>query len=301
MNLPSSATRRMGLGVLLILAAARGNFAAHAQEDKAPPQSLRILTTIYPLQIMALNITKDVPGVQVTNMAPPTAGCLHNYNLTPNDLKALANAEILIVNGGGMESFLEAACKLIPKERTIVATAGMDLIQERGEPNPHVWVSPSGAIGEVRAIAEGLALIDPDNAEAYKRNAGIYIAKIEDLRARMKASLEEFKGRSIVTFHEAFPYFAGEFDLSVVAVISQDHGAAPSPRALTLIMEAMRKAGSKLIFIEPQYPGDVARLLAGETGAKIFVLDPAATGPINENAYLDIMENNLRTLRGAMQ
>jgi zinc transport system substrate-binding protein len=291
-----------GLALLAALALKTGPGRAgdEVQSDSSQPEC-RILTTIYPLQIMALNVTRGVPGVRVANMAAPAAGCLHHYQLTPNDLKALAHAGILIANGAGMESFLDEALKLVPRERVIVATEGIDLLRDGDEPNPHVWVSPSGAIQQVRTIAEGLAKLDPTRAEAYRRNAEAYIGKLEELRERMRTGLAGAGGRPIVTFHEAFPYFAREFGLTVATVVSQHHGAAPSPRDLVKTIAAIRKAGAVAIFTEPQYPSDVAKTIAEETGAKVYTLDPAVTGPVSENAYLEIMESNLRTLQEALK
>ncbi len=294
--------RLMMLG--LVLAAAAGISARASEktpETQAPHKTCRILTTIYPLQIMAMNIARDVPGAQVANMVSPETGCLHHYNLTPEDLKTLANADILIVNGAGMETFLEDAFKLVPKERVITATQGVELISDEHGPNPHVWVSPAGAAQQARVIAEGLARLAPENAAAFQSNAEAYIARLNDLGRRMNESLAGMRNRPVVTFHEAFPYFAREFGLNIVAVVESEPGVSPGARELAGVIRTIRKAGVKAIFTEPQYPSAVARTLAGETGAKVYTLDPAATGPVRADAYFEIMERNLAVLEEALK
>ena len=275
--------------------------AAQTEQAQVPGRPCRIMTTIYPLQIMALNVTRGVPDVQVTNLVAPDTGCLHHYNLTPNNLKALAQTDILIVNGAGMETFLEEAFKLVPKKRTIIATDGMDLIPNAENPNPHVWVAPSGAIRQVEIIAEGLARLDPERAEAYLKNATQYKNNLEGLRARMHASISKLSNRPIVTFHEAFPYFAKEFGLTIASVMESEPGISPSPKRLIQTITAIRDAKVTAIFTEPQYSSDLARTISQETNVKTYVLDPAATGPIAENAYIEIMEKNLRVLEEALK
>ena len=113
----------------------------------------------------------------------------------------------------------------------------------------------------------------------------------------MQAGLKDLKTRDIVTFHEAFPYFAEEFGLHIVATIARDPGSEPSARELAGTIQAVRRAGVKALFAEPQYSPRVAR----ETGATVYVLDPAVTGPASPNAYIDILEKNLVELQKALK
>lgn len=265
---------------------------------------LTILTSFYPMYIMTLNIVRDLPDVRVVNLTRPFTGCLHDYQLTPDDLKQVENAQILVVNGAGMESFLDKVIKQQPELKIVEASRGIPLIplaSNKLEGNPHIWVSVSGAIQEVKNIAEQLSDLDPANAETYQVNAVEYVKKLELLREEMHQELAGFSNSSIVTFHEAFPYFAREFNLKVVAVIEYEPGSEPSAAELAEAIQTVRKTNTKAIFTEPQYPTRAAEAIARETGVPVCVLDPAVTGPYELDAYLDIMRKNLKTLKEVLQ
>ncbi|MGE5423684.1 MAG: metal ABC transporter substrate-binding protein, partial [Ignavibacteriales bacterium] len=188
-----------------------------------------IATSFYPIYIMTMNVAADVPGVKVINITNPGTGCLHDYQLSPEDLKKLQKASVLVINGAGMESFLDKVVEQQPKLKIVEASRGIDFITDKnGEKNPHVWVSVSLARQQVLNIAEQLAELDSAHADQYKKNAKVYNQKLKDLRDQMHAGLADVKNRDIITFHEAFPYFAKELDLRVVAVIEREPGSEPS-------------------------------------------------------------------------
>lgn len=259
-------------------------------------QEFRVVTSFYPIYITTLNITKDIPGLKVSNLTKPFTGCLHDYQLTPDDLKIIARANVFIINGAGLESFLDKAMREISNLNIIDASQGIDFIKDKNNTNPHVWLSITLAIRQAQNIAAGLAERDPAHAAAYQRNRDDYIRKLEALRSRMLAKLGQIKSRNIVTFHEAFPYFAREFNLKIVAVVQREPGSEPSAREMAETIQSIKQNKVPAIFIEPQYPDKSAQAIAKETGAVVCVLDPAVTGPMNENAYLQIMEDNLATL-----
>jgi zinc transport system substrate-binding protein len=117
----------------------------------------------------------------------------------------------------------------------------------------------------------------------------------------MKTALAPYKGRKIITFHDAFPYFAEEFGLSIAAVVEREPGSAPSAKDLSETIDLIRKAGIKVLFSEPQYPATAVETIARETGAKVYLLDPGVTGPDDPGAYITIMKANLKTLLEALK
>lgn len=261
-----------------------------------------VLTSFYPMYIMAMNVAGGIPGVVVLNLTPPVTGCLHDYALTPGDMKKLDSADVFVVNGAGMESFLEKARAANPRIEIIALASGVPLINDpRGEANPHVWVSVSGAIAEVENLIAGLQAADPERAGRYESNGRAYVKKLEALRGQMTAGLAPFRGQEIITFHEAFPYFAREFGLEVAAVVEREPGSSPNPRELAETIDLIRKTGIKILFSEPQYSSAAAQVIARETGAQVRVLDPAVTGPVEPDAYLTIMRANLETLLQALR
>jgi len=267
----------------------------------ASAKPLEILTSFYPMYVSTLNVVGDTPGVKVACLTEPFVGCLHDYSLTAGDMKKLSRADVFVANGAGMESFIDKAVKQSPSLKVVEASKGMKLAFEG---NPHVWVGISGAIGQVENIASGLAKADPDHAEAYRKNAADYVAKLDALRREMHAALDGLKSRDILTFHEAFPYFASEFNLNIVGVIEREPGAAPNAKELAETIELVRKQKVHALFAEPQYPSSSAKVIERETGVPVSILDPVVTGsrePDKANdAYLTAMRKNLGVLRKAL-
>ena len=258
--------------------------------------SIKICATFYPLYVMLLNITDGVPGVELSMLAPSDTGCLHDYQLTTRDMKAIESCDVLVANGAGMEDFLDKALSL-KKERTIVAAEGMHLVDN----NPHVWVSPSGALYEVEHITQKLSELDSTRGALYRKNADAYEAKLTILLNEMHRSLDKYAGAKVITFHEAFPYFTAEFKFTPVAVIERDAGTEPSAKELASLIKTIQAAqagGEKItLFAEPQYPSGAAEIISKETGLTVGELDPAVTGALDKDAYLDAMKKNEDVLK----
>ena len=290
--------------------------------------TLNIVTSFYPLYISTINITKDIPNVTVTNMTKSQTGCLHDYQLTPQDLKTLENADILVINGAGMESFLDGIISQYPNLEIVDATKGLSLLEDDThshddhdhdhdtedehsedddhdhEYNAHVWVSVTGNIDEVKNISSQLESLNPENKEAYESNTNTYVAKLEDLKNEMHEELDNLPNRDIITFHEAFPYFAEEFNLNIAGVIEIEPDSEPSAEEIEEISNTVKEKNIKALFTEPQYSSKVAETIATETGATVYELDPIVTGDSNPDAYDDYinkMKKNLDVLKEALK
>ncbi len=278
--------------------------AAPASSEKK--QAFRIVTSFYPVYIDVINIAGGVEGVEVINMTKPQTGCLHDYQLLPEDMKTLETADVFVVNGLGMESFLEKVTGARKDLKIIDASQSdkINPIKEDDEINPHVWMSITYSIAQVKEITSKLCEADPAHADQYKKNALDYVMKLEALRDEMHAKLDNLPNKEIVTFHEAFPYFAKEFKLDIEAVIEREPGTEPTPQELEEIIEEVREMPHKVLFTEPQYSPAAAETIARETGAKIYTLDPVVTGEANDqakDAYLNTMRKNAETLVAALQ
>lgn len=289
------------LAVVLLFSACQGR-SDPTRERSMENNTLTIATSFYPMYIATINITKDVPGVKVVNMAPQVTGCLHDYQLNPDDLKKLNKAQIFVVNGAGMEAFMDKVVSQLPDLRIVDASQGMPLLKTTAEEdgNPHLWVSITNAIQQVENIGEQLAALDPEHAVLYGANSAAYIDQLTTLRSEMHLVLDGIAQRDIIVFHEAFPYFAQEFNLNIVAVIEREPGSEPSAAELVETIDTVNRWGIKVLFAEPQYARYAVDVIARETGAQVFILDPVVTGSMEPDAYLKIMEANLRTLTEAL-
>jgi zinc transport system substrate-binding protein len=284
----------------IIAAAVLVALATGCSKPARQPADLVIVTSFYPMYIATINVADSVPGVRVVNLTRPFTGCLHDYQMTPDDMKTLATATAFVVNGAGMESFLDKVVRQLPSLKLIDASRDLALISGPGGPNPHVWVSISNAIAQARNIAGGLAAWDSSHALLYRMNADRYCGRLDSLRSRMHAALDPLKSRDIITFHEAFPYFAREFHLNVVAVIEREPGSEPSAAELASTITLIKRQKAVALFAEPQYPSGSAQTIARETGVAIRTLDPGVTGPLEKSAYLQAMEADLTVLQEAL-
>lgn len=275
-------------------------------EEKKDDSKLKIVTSFYPMYLDAINITRGVQGVEVVNLTPPQVGCLHDYQLTPEDMKTLETADIFIVNGLGMESFLDKVVEQLPNLKIIDASSSPSIvpIMDGDVPNPHVWLSVKYSIQQIKNITAKLRELDPKNSDTYRMRSMEYIDELTTLRDEIEMTVEMLTNKDIVTFHEAFPYLAQEFKLNVAAVIEREPGTEPTPQELAETIDKINALPVKVIFTEPQYSPKAAETIAKETGAKIFELDPIVTGEAKiENLldYPDRMLNNLMTLVKALQ
>jgi zinc transport system substrate-binding protein len=298
------------IAVLCVLCLAVAGCGSQMSNDQKhmptkKPGTFRIVTSFYPIYVATLNVAKGVDGVEVVDMTKPQTGCLHDYQLSTEDMKTLAKADIFVINGGGMESFLQKVADQEKDLKCIDASQGIEFIKDAdGEDNPHVWVSVTYEIQQVKNIATGLAAADPEHADQYRENALAYVQKLEGLRQEMHEKLDNLPHKDIVTFHEAFPYFAREFKLNIAASIEHEPGTEPTPGEIKDTVAKVNALPVKVLFTEPQYSSQAAEAIARETGARIFRLDPLVTGDTGDgaaDAYLDGMRKNMEVLQEALQ
>nr|WP_318714958.1 metal ABC transporter substrate-binding protein [uncultured Treponema sp.] len=288
---------------IFLLSSCSPKKATAVQPDNTDTNTIKITATFYPLYVSLLNITDGVKGIELSLLAPPDTGCLHDYQLTTKDMKKIENSNILVANGAGMEDFIEKILET-KKDSLIIASEGFELTDN----NSHVWVSPEGAIHQTQRIVEGLSHLDPSNATKYVMNGNAYLLKLQNLRNHMHSILDEYSGKKIVTFHEAFPYFASEFNLEIASVIEREPGEAPGPKELKEQISEINSiisGGNKIaLFAEPQYSSSAAEIIAKETGLKVYELDPCVTGNLKseyiKDSYITAMKKNAEVLKEAL-
>ena len=275
-----------------------------------------MVTSFYPMYIAAENVIGDIPGVQLTNMTGPQTGCLHDYQLSPEDMQTLSGADVFIINGGGIESFLDTVLKNYPGLPVITASDGIAMLEmktfgagheedgheghDHGDENPHVWMDVSKYMQEVDNIAGGLASLDPVHAEQYRQNAEAYRKKLEPLRVEASKITGKTGQANIIIFHDSFAYFADAYGLQVAEVIEIEEDNTLSAGQLAHLMQVIKEKEVQLLFVEKQYSTKVAEAVAKESGAKVYVLDSLVTGDGDPDSYIRGMEENLAVLREAL-
>lgn len=274
-----------------------------------------VVTSFYPIYLFALNLTAGIEEITVSNLAPQGTGCLHDYQLSIRDMKALNQADVLLVNGAGMESYLTRVIESFPELPVVDASVGIELMAADGhtdheghddadhEYNAHIWLDVGNAMQMVDNLAEGLKAALPDQAEAIEGNRAAYVARLEALDGELTEAIAALTKKDIVTFHEAFPYFARRYGLNVAAVVTREPGDALSPRELATLVAQLKELGCPPLFTEPQYDDLAAETLQKETGAPMYELDPVVTGPDTDiplTWYEGVMRKNLAVLQEAL-
>lgn len=260
------------------------------QED-----TFRVVTSFYPMYIASMNIVDGVDNVVLENLSEPQTGCLHDYQLTPADMVLLSQADVFVVNGGGIENFLTEIAARYPNLTIINAGESVEMLED----NAHAWMNPEDYQTQVSAIAEGLAEEDESHANAYLANADAYCEKVQNLIDEY-SDLEQAAGQKVVLFHEAYEYITEEWGLEVAYILDLDEERQVSAGEAAEVVRAIKEEDAKVILAEKRYGEEMAENMKREAGAKVVYLDTCVRGDYEKDAYLDAMESNLKLLKEAL-
>ena len=289
---------------------------AMAQSPAPKAEKLNIVTSFLPVQSHTLAIAGDHANVKQL-LAKDTGP--HDFQLTPADVKKLSDADLLIINGAGIEEWLgELIKKSGNKNLVVVDTSnGIKLVESPEEieighshshahdhvhgdgANPHIWLDPVIAKKQAANIVAALQKADPSNASAYAQNGKVYEAKLSALDSDYRSTLAPLPNKNLVTFHDAFPYLAARYKLNYVGAISEFPEKDPAPKQLAALVDKIRSLKVGVLFAENGYAPGLLKKIAGETGAKVSELDTLEVGQGTPTAYLDRMGANLESLRKA--
>jgi ABC-type Zn uptake system ZnuABC Zn-binding protein ZnuA len=263
----------------------------------ARPDALRVVTTT----TVFADIVRAVGGsrVDASSIIPPGVGP-EDYEPRPDDAVRLADAGLVVSNGVGLDDFLDRLIASGSADSTphLVLGAAIPPILDEGRPNPHFWLDPTLVRDHyVPAIATKLAELDPAGAPTYQANASAYAAQLDALDRELteRLSVIPASGRKLVTFHDAFPYFARHFGFEVVGVVLENVGQEPTAAELAALVERVRSAGVKAVFSEAQFNPELSRTLAQEAGITrvVTTLYNDALGPPPADTYLGLMRWNV--------
>ena len=265
-----------------------------------------VTASFFPVYLFAANLLEGTEGIELHSLAQPQTGCLHDYQLSSGDLKALSDSDVFLINGAGMEGFMSFVFEAFPNLPLIDASTGIDLLpSESGETeyNAHIWLTPANASRMVQNLSDGLCAAFPNAADTISANCSAYIERMDALDKELRDGLASLTRRDLLTFHEAFPYFARAYDLDIVAVIALEPEDPLSPAQLGNLVTLIRDHQLPPLFTEPQYPSLAAETLSRETGAPVYELNPCVTAPdgtLPLDWYEQIMRGNLAVLREAL-
>lgn len=293
--------------------------------DQASSQKLQVVTTILTTTLF----TKAVAGdcAQVSSLLPAGADS-HAHQARPQDVASLGKAQVLVINGLGMESFLEPVLKGAENKEliTIDSSSGINplAMQEKddhghghdhhdhghahgdGEEavNPHVWLDPTLAAKQVETIRDGLMKADPSCADGYRNRADAYITKLQQLDSELAAELAPFQGRTVVSFHEALPYFTRRYGLSDEALVTLPEDQ-PSPADVQRINQVLKANNIAGVLTEPGGGSAALQSLAKDLNLRLEVFDPLELVPEaskrTPELYIEVMRRNGEAVKATMK
>lgn len=286
---------------------------ANTENTKLP--KTKVVTTFLPVYLFTQAVVGDVAEVE---MLVKPGNDVHEYQATPDNVKAIANANILVKNGLGIEEFLEDTVKNAENSQLVEinASKGIKVINEinvvknkkekhhdhdhhhdhhHSEGNPHVWLDPVLAKQQVINIRDGLITADPANKTTYQANAAAYVQKLENLNNEFQQTLNKTPNCTFITFHDAFPYMAKRYQIKQVAVVELPEDQL-SPADVQKTIKTIKKYKVKALFSEPEVDNKLLTSLAQDLQLTLYPLNPLENGTTNPEYYFQAMKTNLENL-----
>lgn len=282
------------------------------QSPEPEEGQVHILATTYPVYLFTTALTEGVEGIQVSLLVNSQTSCLHDYTLTVQDMRAIEGADIIVMNGAGLEEFMDDA--LAQSEAAVIdCSAGMELLptlehhghdghDHEEEYDPHFWMAPDKAEKMIKTIARALMDLDPNHAETYEGYYQIPFCVWDHFQLSYSKDIEAVAGKPLITFHDGFQYFADAFDLELVKAIEEEEGATASAAEIKEVVSLIEKYDIPAIFVEKNGSRATADVIARETGCGVYELDMLMSGNGSGiQAYLDAMDQNIKTILEALQ
>jgi len=290
--------------VLLLVAIAIVSYAFTAiylktnDDETAGDGTLTVVTSFYPVYTAALNVFDGVDGVTLSNLSEPQTGCLHDYQLTPGDLKLLETADVFIVNGGGIESFLQDVAESNPKLTIVNISENLEFIEEEDETNAHAWMSVKLYKMQVQTMAEEMSKLNPDNAEKYVANAEVYVNKLDELMAYEE---EVMNSANVIILQEAYEYLTDELGMNAAFAMDMDEERQISAGEVSDAITAVKDSAAVAILSDDLYGLELANTVSKETGAKVCIVSSLVRGDYDKDSYLNGMRENLDNISAAVK
>ena len=319
------------MAAILIVCIVATNSVNSKDEPSQKEEQLTIVTSFYPMYIATQNVVDGMENVKVVNLMAQQQGCLHDYQLTTDNMRTLENADVLIINGAGMEAFIDDVRKNYKDLTIIDSSEGIDLLtnegeehtheeehshedehtseedhahedehtHDHGEYNAHIWLDPIRYEKQVQNIADGLVKVYESGKDQIEANAAVYKKKVEEVNTEL-TSLKNFEYSDIILFHNSMEYITSKLDLHVAYCLNVDAESSLSAGKVAAVIEQIKEHDIKVLFSEVQFENSVADRIAEETGAKVYTFDSLVTGDTEKDAYIEGMRKNIKLFKEAL-
>jgi ABC-type Zn uptake system ZnuABC Zn-binding protein ZnuA len=294
--------------------------AACGRQEEKPPSAkaekkLSVVTTVAPITSIVENIVGD--KIRLTGIIPEGINS-HTFEPVPSDVKILAAADLLIVNGLDLEIPTLNLARANMKQGVAILRLGDKTITEKdyiydfsfpkdhGHPNPHLWLNPEHAMRYAILVRDELIRLDPENKSAYEQNAATLLKRLEDLdRAIQEAVLTIPEGnRRLLTYHDSWPYFARRYGFQIIGAVQPSDFSDPSPKEVKRLIDQIRKEKIPAVFGSEVFPSPVLEQIAREGKSRYIdkLRDDELPGKPGEpqHSYTGMMIENLTTMFEAL-
>ena len=266
----------------------------------AEKRQLKVLTSFYPLY----EFTKIIGGERIdVSIIVPSGIEPHDWEPTIQDLQKIKNADMIVINGAGLEPWITKLVSVNPDILIVDTSNGISLLEKdkhmfnnKIQNDPHIWLDPVLAKKQIQNIVDDLIRIDPQNADYYQENANAYNTKLILLDNKIRNELSICVKKDFLAFHDAFSYFANEYDLNQNTIIGVNPSEEPTAVTLQQIIQKAQDLDLHVIFTEEAVNPRVSEVIADEIGAKVLTLSPIEIYEKNSD-YIKRMEQNLSNLK----
>lgn len=282
---------------------------------------VNVLCTTFPVTLLAKAVIDGVGGYKVTTMLPAAIGCPHDYALTPQDMRKLAKADVIIINGLGMEDFLDGAIPRVNRKALVVDSSkgvkgllpfrdSEEECSEHGHEhrhehkhehawNEHLFAAPGTAAELVRRIAEELSVKFPEDSVKFSENAKKYQDALLNLDKEYRAFGKSIPAekRNIAVQHGIFDYLASALGLHVTEYLQPHTGSEPSAAQIREMTAHLKRHGASAILAEKNYPSKVTDLVSRETKIPVLTLSVQPESGATPEAFLKLHRDNLEAMK----
>ena len=303
---PSAPTRRVArasvLRFALVLVLLLLSTVAHAQTAKSAAL-LKIGVTLHPYYSWTANVVGNLPGYEVRALLPGDIDA-GDYQPRPQDIKRLADLDVVIVNGVGHDDFIFPMLKASGNTRATIVRVNAETPMIRAGRgtgvNSHTFISFSNAIQQTYAIQRALARLRPQDAPALQQNAAEYARRLRTIKAKAASQLANATITRVVTVHDGYGYLLQEFGLEVGGVVQPSHGLTPSAGELRDMVALLRRERITVVFSEAAFPEPLLKVLRDEGGVNVYIISHIASGPFTADKFEREMQENADTMIRAL-
>ena len=261
---------------------------------------LQVISSFYPLHEFSQSVGQE--KVDATLLVPVGVEP-HDWGPTIKDVQRMQKSDLIIINGIGFENWVDSLAE-IGYQGVIVDTSIGILVTNFGQEytntsgDPHIWLNPVYAKTQVQNIANAFSNLDPKNQQYYQSNAAKYIQQLDLLDSKIRNELSDCN-HDFVAFHDAFSYFADEYNLNQHTIIlsNDPHGVATA-KTLEDVISTARELNIKVIFSEENVNSKTSKIIANEIDGKVLVLSPVEV--FSDGTYISKMTENLNNLKEAL-